>query len=108
MPAVKERLRTVTFGGWNLRVDAAETARCYDELRRRQLGPGCNCDPCRNFAVMQADAYPGEVMRLFDELGIDREQPSELSHYSRMPSGLHLYGGWHYFCGSVETFCFFS
>ncbi len=66
---------------------------------KRQTGPGCDCGPCRNFAALAVEAYPKDVVRFFGEIGIDRDQPFELSHYSRMPSGLHLYGGWHYFAG---------
>jgi hypothetical protein len=40
--------------------------------------------------------------RLFDELRIGRHQPFELSNHSTMRSRLHLHGGWHYFCGSVD------
>lgn len=104
MSAVSESMRTVAFGAWILRVDTAATSRCYHQLRQTPSGPACDCDPCRNFGAVRIDAvYPNDAIRLFDDLGIEHDQPFELSHYSRMPSGLHLYGGWHYFCGSIES-----
>jgi hypothetical protein len=104
MSPVGASFKTVDFGPWVLRVDAAQTRRCYRQMEVTEPGAAaCHCEPCKNFALVQEEAYPAHVKQLFDELGIDRKQPFELSHYSRMPSGLHLYGGWHYFCGSVES-----
>jgi hypothetical protein len=104
MAAVGDPYKSIIFGPWVLRVDAIETSQCYRRLKETQpaMPTACECDPCRNFALVQDEAYPANIVRLFDDLGIDRHQPFELSHYSRMPSGLHLYGGWHYFCGSID------
>ena len=105
MASVSDSYTRITFGPWVFRVDVTDTRHCYERLKSARSGGerGCDCDPCRNFAVVEDDAYPDAANRLFDDLGIDRKKPFELSHYSRMPSGLHLYGGWHYFCGSVES-----
>ena len=104
MSPVGDSFKTVAFGPWVLRVDAVETSRCYRLMEATEPRPesACDCEPCKNFALVDGEAYPADVTRVFDDLGIDRKQPFELSYYSRMPSGLHLYGGWHYFCGSVE------
>ncbi len=98
---MNDRTKTVVFGPWTIQADAAATRHCYEQTEEVPA-EGCGCDPCRNFALVREQAYPQEVVTLFDELGIDWQKPFELSHYCRMPSGLHLYGGWHYFCGSIE------
>ena len=96
------KISTVAFGPWELRVNVEQTRSCYQQTDEVSA-EGCGCDPCRNFALTRQLAYPPEVIAFFEELGIDRWKPFELSHYSKMPSGRHLYGGWHYFCGSVEN-----
>jgi hypothetical protein len=78
------------------------TKRYYQQIEGDDPTDGCNCDPCQNFTLVREQAYPPEILRLFQELGIDERKPFELSHYGRMPSGLHMYAGWHYFCGSIE------
>jgi hypothetical protein len=105
MAAVGDTYKSIIFGPWVLRVDATATSQCYRRLKetRSSVDAACDCDPCKNFALVQDEAYPANIVRLFDDLGIDRHQPFELSHYSRMPSGLHLYGGWHYFSGSIDN-----
>jgi hypothetical protein len=39
---------------------------------------------------------------LFGELGINYERDAEIYHTARMESGLHLYGGWFHFIGSIS------
>jgi hypothetical protein len=94
-------MKQIVFGPWTIKPDREATKHCYEQT---EVIPaeGCGCDPCRNFALVREQAYPPEVIALFEELGIDPWKPFELSHYSHMPSGLHLYGGWHYFCGIIE------
>lgn len=98
---MNDRTKTIAFGPWTIQADATATRQCYEQSEKIPE-EGCCCDPCRNFALVRAQAYPQEIVSLFAELGIDRQKPFELSHYCRMPSGRHLYGGWHYFCGSVD------
>jgi hypothetical protein len=98
---VNDRTKTITFGPWTIQADVAATKQCYQQSEEVPI-EGCGCDPCQNFALAQDQAYPPEIVALLEDLGIDLWKPFELSHYCRMPSGLHLYGGWHYFCGSIE------
>jgi hypothetical protein len=51
---------------------------------------------------VRAQAYPPDVLVSLKELGVDYRKETELSHYARLPSGLHLYGGWFYVVGSIE------
>jgi hypothetical protein len=95
-------MTTIKIGPWTVEADAAATRGCYAQLGD-SFSEGCTCDPCKNFALVREQAYPPEIVALFQQLGVDSRQVFELSHYSRMPSGLHLYGGWHYICGSIKS-----
>ncbi len=92
----------IAFGPWVVRANAEETRSRYASLREPPGGV-CDCDACRNYILVREKAFPPEILSFLVELGIDPWQPYELSHYGRMPSGLHLYNGWHYFCGSVVS-----
>jgi hypothetical protein len=94
-------VRTITFGPWEIQADVDATQLCYRQIEEAPF-QGCDCAPCRNFALVEDGAYPQEIRALFRELGIDWRKPFELSHYSKVTSSLHMYGGWHYFCGRID------
>jgi hypothetical protein len=98
---MKMALSTIQFGPWTIRGDKTATECCYQKMEG-DSAERCTCDPCKNFDLVQKYAFPTEVLTLLHELGINCQKPFELSHYSRVPSGLHLYGGWFYFLGSIE------
>ena len=79
---MNERTKTIVFGPWTIHADVAATRHCYQQTQEVPV-EGCGCDPCRNFALVREQAYPQEIVALFDELGIDRQKPFELSHYCR-------------------------
>ena len=54
------------------------------------------------FAKVRDQAYPPEVLKTFDSLGIDFRKESEVHYYGRTPAGLHTYRGWFYLVGSIE------
>ena len=62
----------------------------------------CGCADCRNFIASRENIYPGEVRKLFDELGIDYRKETEVLWRSRLENGLHQYGGKFHFPGRVE------
>jgi len=92
----------IRYGLWQLRVDVEPTVRAYE-----QVGQGsaerCDCDPCKNFVLVRSEAFPADVLALFQLVGIDIRKEVELAHYSRMPSGLYLYGAWFHFYGSIAS-----
>ena len=91
----------VRFGRWTLRCDRAATEEAYRQVL--QGAPErCGCDPCKNFVAQRQSIYPAAVVSLFDQLGIDLAREAEIYHNGRMPSGLHHYGGWFHFVGSIE------
>jgi hypothetical protein len=95
-------IEAIRIGPWILQANVTATKACYEEVHVDTFA-GCGCDPCTNYSLLHDRAYPPEVVRLFEKLGVDPRKPFELCHYGKMPSGLHLYGGWHYVCGSMEA-----
>jgi hypothetical protein len=94
-------MRPVRFRHWLVQTSAEATRGCYAELAAGGA-EGCACTPCQNFAALRDETYPVEVRRLMDELGVDFRQEAEVSHYARLPSGLHAYGGWFHLVGTLE------
>jgi hypothetical protein len=47
------------------------------------------------------DGYPDEILRLFTRLGVDPRKEGEAYWTHRRADGLHHYGGWVHFIGSV-------
>ena len=86
---------------WVLRHDAEATRKCYAAIP--SAGPeSCGCVPCLNFAAARDRAYPADVRDLFERLGISPLREVEVYHLARLDSGLHLYGGFLHFVGSIE------
>jgi hypothetical protein len=94
-------MNIVRFGRWTLRCDSLATAQAYHAIT--QGAPErCGCDPCKNFAAQRQSLYPDTVAALLKQLGINPGREAETYHNARMPSGLHLYGGWFHFVGSIQ------
>jgi hypothetical protein len=47
--------------------------------------------------------YPEEILALFTKLGIDHRKETEVYRAQRNSAGLHEYGGWHHFVGSIMS-----
>ena len=63
----------------------------------------CGCRDCLDFAAARNRIYPAEVLTLFNQLGIDPRHESEIWHLGRLKPGLHLYGGFFHFLGTIES-----
>ena len=74
------------------------TRDCYAQL---PVGSGCDCADCRNFFAAFDRAVPPEFHALAATFAIDPHKPSELCHYGRDESGLHITGGWFNLVGSL-------
>ncbi|MDQ3755101.1 MAG: hypothetical protein M3371_10255 [Acidobacteriota bacterium] len=57
---------------------------------------------CWNFIEARQIIYPDEVLRLFDQLGVNYKREAEAYHMTRLDSGLHLYGAWLHFLVQIE------
>jgi hypothetical protein len=95
-------METLTIRRWKLQSDPDATRSAFSHL---ELGSpeSCGCTDCLNFAAARERAYPSEILTVFDQLGIDSHKESEIWHYCREDSGVHLYGGFFHFVGSIES-----
>jgi hypothetical protein len=83
---------------------------CDPEATRRAFAAvpvgspeSCGCGDCLNFAAARDLAYPPEIRAAFERLGIDYRKESEIWHTHRDESGLHHYGGFFHFVGSLQS-----
>jgi hypothetical protein len=56
-----------------------------------------------NFAAARFQAYPSQARALFEQLGIESSKEAETWRMCRDEKGLHLYGGFFHFVGSIES-----
>ncbi len=80
--------------------DRDATVAAYGSFTRL-FADECGCAGCRNFAAQRATAYPPRFRALMDQLGIDPLKEGEPVHYGEVLPGIHAYGGWFYFVGSL-------
>ena len=95
-------MEVVNIGRWKLRYDAAATREAFSGVL---VGSpeACGCTECLNFASIRGCVYPPEALAIFERLGIDPRKESEIWHTHRDESGLHHYGGFFHFVGSIES-----
>lgn len=86
---------------WRIYYDKNATQKAYDRINQGDA-ERCGCGHCLNYIEVRERAYPEKVIELFQELGIDYKKESEVFHTHRTSHGLHNYGGWLPFVGSVE------
>jgi hypothetical protein len=98
---IGEQAISITLGPWTIQAFAAATRRAYTKIKESG-SDRCDCDNCKNFVQVRDQAYPPEVLTVFDSLGIDFRKESEVHYYGRTPAGLHTYRGWFYMAGSIE------
>lgn len=95
-------MQSIEFGKWKLLCDPQLTRQAHECIASG--GPeSCGCRECLNFAAARSRTYPAEVLSLLNRLGIDPRHESEIWHYNRLEPGLHLYGGFFHFAGSIES-----
>ena len=88
------------FGRWTLDTDPAATCAAYSKIAFGSP-ESCGCDPCVNFAASREATYPPEFRALLSELGVSFDREAEIYHNCRLENGLHSYGGWFHFVGSI-------
>ena len=94
-------METIQVYRWILQCDPEATRRAF---LRVPIGCAeeCGCDGCQNFLAARDYAYPSEALALFNRLGIAYNREAESYPTARLGSGLHLYGGWFHFIGSIQ------
>lgn len=93
-------MNPVKFARWELEIDPAITRDIFGRLSTG-APEACGCAPCRNFAAARNQSYPADVTRLFELLGIARDREAEVYHTHRIAPGIHHYGGWFHFVGTI-------
>jgi len=95
-------MEVVNIGRWKLKHDAEATREAFSGV---PVGSpeSCGCAECLNFAAVRDRAYPPEALAIFERLGIDPCKESEIWHTHRDELGLHYYGGFFHFVGSIES-----
>jgi len=89
-------------GRWRVRADVQRTRKAHANLARGGAAE-CGCSGCRNFEALRSQWLEGPVGRVLESLGIEPAYEVEVFHSARLASGLHLYGGWYHFVGSIES-----
>ena len=90
----------VHYRDWVFDCDVEGTRKAYEEIPAGGVDT-CDCSGCRNFLAQRESAFPKEVLTLFSQLGINYERDAEIYHVCRLDSGMHSYGGWFHFMGSI-------
>jgi hypothetical protein len=94
-------MERIHFHRWTLACDLSATRQAYNQI---EMGDPevCGCCYCRNFILARDQVYPSEILDLLNRLGVDSRREREVYHMGRLPNGLHHYGGWFHFVGSIE------
>ncbi len=95
-------MEVANIGRWKLRYDAEATREAFSTMLMGSP-ESCGCAECLNFAAVRDRAYPPDALAIFERLGINPRKESEIWHTHRDESGLHHYGGFFHFVGSIEN-----
>ncbi|MDR0530625.1 MAG: hypothetical protein LBG83_00960 [Oscillospiraceae bacterium] len=88
------------FGGWRIACDPAATRRAYATMADDKR---CDCQTCRNYQSAAA-GFPEEVLRFFEQLGVDVRYPTEVWDCGEENFADHLdYGGFYHLAGRNLT-----
>jgi hypothetical protein len=96
-----DEMTIVEFKKWKLACHVEATREAYAKIERGSP-VACGCNTCKNFAAARQYAYPQEARSLLEQLGVDIDKEAEVYHNCRLETGLHNYGGWFHFIGSIK------
>lgn len=95
-------MESVVFRRWRVIVNRALTEAAYAAISEGSP-ERCGCAPCRNFVLARDWVYPVPARELLARLGIDWHKEAEIYHNGEVRPGVHSYGGWFHFVGSIEA-----
>ena len=90
----------VRFQDWVFEADKALTETTYSNISGSSADT-CGCNDCKNYVTYRDKVFPAEIIKLFNDLGIDYRKEVEITSYETLPNGLHHIGGWFHFKGRV-------
>ncbi len=92
----------IQIGRWLVRPDVRRTREAHSKLARSGAAE-CSCTGCENFEAVRPQLLAGPLGRILGQLGISPPWEVEVYEMGRSASGLHLYGGWFHFVGTIES-----
>ena len=92
----------VQIGRWVLRPDVRRTLEAHSKLTASGA-TACGCIGCLNFEAVRSRLLEGPLGSVLEKLGISPPWEVEVYELGRAPSGLHHYGGWFHFVGTIES-----
>ncbi len=95
-------MQLVEIARWTLKYDQEATRNAFSHVKGGSP-ESCGCADCLNFAAARDRAYASDALKIFEMLGIDSHKESEIWHTHRDESGLHHYGGFFHFVGTIES-----
>ena len=93
-------MHEVVYRGWIFEVDQQATQLAYSK-RDSGNADGCSCSDCENYRSQRRDAFPPELLELFERLGLDYRKESEAFAVEDLNNGFVRYGGWFHFAGRI-------
>ena len=90
-----------SFGLWGFTCDHQATVDAY-ALIERGGSDNCTCNSCRNFSAARTHVFPPEFLAFLTSVGIDSRKDGEVYHNAQLAPGIHDYGGWFHFVGTLD------
>jgi hypothetical protein len=90
-----------SFGLWEYTCDLRATRQAYARTERGGAD-ACSCNGCRNFIAARPQVFPSRFLAFLDSLGISSTKDFEVYHNAQLTPGVHDYGGWFHFVGSLD------
>jgi hypothetical protein len=93
-------MKTLIYESWVIGYDDVLTREIFKDVIS---GPQrCGCGNCENFILARDQVYPESLKKILNQLGIDYQKETEISHFNRVRTGCHFYGGWFHFVGQIQ------
>ena len=92
-----------TLGPWTLEIDPEATRLAYASAEDITPADGCGCLYCRNYTAALGRILTPAVRRFFETLGVDCRKAAQVSHITKLDSGLHLYSAYYPVIGQIES-----
>lgn len=93
----------IRIGSWLVGPDVRRTQDAHAKLARSGAAE-CSCVGCANFEAVRPHLLAGPLGRILDQLGISPPWEVEVYETGRAAPGLHRYGAWFHFVGTIEPF----
>src|SRR5882672_8634641 len=92
----------IQIGRWLVRPDVRRTLEAHSKLSRSGAAE-CSCTGCQNFEAVRPQILAGPLGGILAQLGISPPWEVEVYEMGRSASGLHHYGGWFHFVGTIDS-----